>query len=54
MDEIFKGAVVVLISGGIIALIQMYRDHAVMKRDIDSIADLIGTKRAKARRKENI
>ena len=39
-----------LISAGIMALLIMWRDLAVAKRDIDALAEIIGTERAKARK----
>lgn len=33
------------------ALLKMWVDQAVIKRDIDAIAELIGTKRSQARKK---
>lgn len=52
-DEIIKAllaGLAILIAAGIAALFIMWRDNAVMKRDIDALADIIGTDRAKARR----
>ncbi len=52
-EELVKAALsacAILGAGGIAAIFIMWRDQAVMKRDIDGLADIIGTKRAKATR----
>jgi hypothetical protein len=52
MDElktIVITAVVGLVVTGFIALLNLWRDSAVMKRDLDALAEIIGTDRAKGR-----
>lgn len=45
-----------LLIAAITALLIMWRDLAIAKRDIDALAEIIGTKRAKCRknRRENL
>ncbi len=45
-----KEIIVPLIVVAVCGLIKMYKDIAVIKRDIDGLADVVGTTRAKARR----
>jgi hypothetical protein len=49
--DIIIGAGSALIAAAVGAVFFMWRDIAVIKRDIDGIADVLGTTRAKARRK---
>lgn len=56
MFELWIGATSIiggLLATGVITLFKMWRDIAVIKRDIDALACLLGTKRAIARRQKN-
>lgn len=52
MEEALWSAAGSLIAGAVVTLFIMWRDIAILKRDVDGLAENIGTVRAKARRKK--
>lgn len=51
--QIVIGVLIILIPTALGALFFMWRDIALLKRDVDAVADIVGTERAKARRKKS-
>lgn len=49
-NNLIDSVLTALIIAAIGSVLKIWKDQAVIRRDIDALADLIGTKRAKARR----
>ncbi len=49
IHDVIVGVLIVLASGAITSSLFMWRDIAVLKRDVDALALFVGTPRAKAR-----
>lgn len=53
VKSILITAAVGLLSSGFLTLLIMWRDQALLKKDIDNLAEIIGTDRAKGRCRKN-
>jgi hypothetical protein len=52
-NQVLIATLSILVASAIGSLLFMWRDIAVLKRDVDGLAEVIGTKRSKARCKKS-